>query len=93
MQIYRLVVVQVEAAEAAKKEVEKARSVKKGNASGKARQRSSQNRGREVRRGESLQRSGRVRERQSYRRDYDRDYDRGTIKSTKSGNLVRLVSW
>ena len=86
----------MEAAETAKKEAVKARSVKKGNSGQKGKQRSSgSNRGREAkpgRRGESQR--ARERHRESYRRDYDREYDRGTIKSTKSGKYLHLcVFW
>ena len=91
-QIYRLVVVQVEAAETAKKEAVKARSVKKGNSGQKGKQRSSgSSRAREAkagRRGESQR--VRERHRESYRRDYEREYDRGTIKSSKSGKYKYL---
>ena len=91
-QIYRLVVVQVEAAETAKKEAVKARSVKKGNSVQKGKQRSSgSSRAREAkpgRRGESQRGRERERHRESYRRDYDREYDRATIKSSKSGKYL-----
>ena len=77
----------MEAAETAKKEAVKARSVKKANSVQKGKPRSSgSSRTREAkpgRRGESQR--VRERHRESYRRDYDREYDRGTIKSTKSG--------
>ena len=86
----------MEAAETAKKEAQKAKSVKKGGGGAKGKLRGSQNKGREVRRGES-QRSQRARERhreshrRDYSRDYDRDYDRGTVKSTKSGSVAVII--
>ena len=80
----------MEAAETAKKEAVKARSVKKGNSVQKGKQRSGgSSRTREAkpaRRGESQR--ARERHRESYRRDYDREYDRGTIKSSKSGKYL-----
>ena len=80
----------MEAAETAKKEAVKARSVKKGNSGQKGKQRSSgSSRAREAkagRRGESQR--VRERHRESYRRDYEREYDRGTIKSSKSGKYL-----
>ena len=81
----------MEAAETAKKEAVKARSVKKGNSVQKGKQRSGgSSRTREAkpaRRGESQR--ARERHRESYRRDYDREYDRGTIKSSKSGKYLQ----
>ena len=82
----------MEAAETAKKEAVKARSVKKGNSVQKGKQRSGgggSSRTREARpgrRGESQR--ARERHRESYRRDYDREYDRATIKSSKSGKYL-----
>ena len=82
----------MEAAETAKKEAVKARSVKKGNSGVKGKQRSSgSSRTREAkqgRRGERESQRVRERHRESYRRDYDREYDRGTIKSSKSGEYL-----
>ena len=90
LQIYRLVVVQVEAAEAAKKEAEKAKkkSLKKPGGNGKNSNFSSHSR-KDGRKHESVRRNDRSRSRDEYRRDYDH----GTILSTKSqsGSVAVII--